>query len=105
MIGALALALAAASPAVDREAALRQAMECHAYSELALSLNGNDPRLLAAHIKLQNYWTKRRNDLGKEMRLTPEVVRIRELVIPIKAERYRDVMSGCIKAAPKKVFR
>ncbi len=112
MIAAAILLAVTASPsqpsdkqASDQEAALRQAMECRAYSELALNLHNDDPRMLAAHLKLQAYWVKRGNDLGKEMGLAPEVVRIRQLVIPLKAERFREVMLGCVRAAPKKAFR
>lgn len=99
----LALASAGAPPA-EPEAALRQAMECRVYTEVALSVHRDDPRMLAADGKLHRYWMKRGDKLGKEMGLTPETLRIRQLVIPIEADRFRDVMLRCLREAPKGVL-
>ena len=96
--------VASGAPAPDRESALDQALECRVYTDLALSVH-RDPRMLAADRKLHRYWAKRGDELGKEMGLSPQELRMRPLLIPIMAERFKDVLVGCLEAAPEDVLR
>jgi len=84
---------------------LDEALECRVYVDLAKSVHANRPDMLEMESKLQRYWLKRGDELGRKQGLTPEALSIRQLVFPLKAERFKDVLIGCLDMTPKKALR
>ena len=95
-------AMADAPPGRD---ALEEALECRAYTEMVKAMHPDDLQVTIMAEKMHLYWLKRGDELGREQKLGEEAVALRQLLIPLEADRYKDVMKRCLDATPRKALR
>ena len=103
-------AVTAHSPAAETklepgDETLQQALECRVYAELAQYVHKDNPVMHLMDRKLLNYWQKRGDELGLKEGRSPDALSLQQLIIPIKPERFKPVLLGCLAMTPKKALR
>ena len=104
---ALALLLVAAAAGEQPSApdALQEALECRAYTDMALAVYAGDVGMATMTRRLHRYWVARGDELGRKQKLSKEVLEMKQLLIPLTAERFKEVMKRCLDATPRKALR
>jgi hypothetical protein len=105
LVGVTLLASSIAVPPEPPTEALDRALECRAYTDMAKAVHADDPRMVAMDERLHSYWVRRSNELGRRAGLSDEAISLRQLIIPLEADRFRPVMIRCLEQTPRSALR